>query len=104
MVLEIAEIQIRPGEQAAFNQAIAQGLELVLSKSPGFMRATVHRGIESPERYVLQIEWESLQSHTVDFRQSPAFAQWRAIVGPFFAQAPRVEHFELVTTQEVSAG
>lgn len=97
MVLELAEIVIRPGEQAAFDAAIANGIETVLSQSRGFRRASVHKGIETPERYVLQVEWDSLESHTVDFRQSTAFTQWRAIVGPFFASPPNVEHFVLVT-------
>ena len=93
MVLELAEITIRPGEQAQFDAAIAQGIAEVISRARGFRRATVHKGIESPERYVLQIEWDTLENHTVDFRGSPAFAQWRAIVGPYFGQPPRVEHF-----------
>jgi heme-degrading monooxygenase HmoA len=96
MVLELAEITIRPGEQAQFDAAIAQGIAEVISRARGFRRATVHKGIESPERYVLQIEWDTLENHTVDFRGSPAFAQWRAIVGPYFAQPPRVEHFTSV--------
>lgn len=93
MILELAEITIRPGEQAAFDAAVARGIRTVISNAKGFRRATVHKGIESPERYVLQIEWDTLENHTVDFRQSPAFAEWRAIVGPFFAVPPRVEHF-----------
>lgn len=96
MVLELAEITIRPGELAQFDAAIAQGIAEVISRARGFRRATVHKGIESPERYVLQIEWDTLENHTVDFRGSPAFAQWRTIVGPFFAQPPRVEHFTSV--------
>ena len=55
------------------------------------------KGIESPERYVLHIEWDTLENHTVGFREGPLFAQWRAIIGPFFASPPVVEHFNLVT-------
>ena len=56
--------------------------------------------METPERYVLQIFWATLEDHTVGFRQSPAFTEWRAIVGPFFAAAPHVEHFELVAQSD----
>jgi len=97
MVLELAEITIRPGEQARFDAAIARGIETVICRAVGFRRASVHKGIELPERYVLQIEWDTLENHTVDFRGSPAFAEWRSMVGPFFAQPPRVEHFTAVT-------
>ncbi|MDB5891954.1 MAG: antibiotic biosynthesis monooxygenase [Polaromonas sp.] len=97
MILEFADIRIQPGQQAAFDAAIRQGVETVISKAKGFGGYTVHKGIESPERYVLQIRWETLENHTVDFRGSAAFAEWRAIVGPFFASPPVVEHFSLVT-------
>jgi len=69
----------------------------VISHAKGFAGFKVNRGMESPERYILQIFWDTLEDHTVGFRQSEAFAQWRAIVGPFFASPPVVEHFELVT-------
>lgn len=97
MVLEVAEIRIPPGKQAEFEAAIMHGLESVLSKSPGYCAHEVQRGVESPERYILMVWWETLEAHTVGFRASPLFAQWRAIVGPFFAEPPRVEHFECVT-------
>ena len=96
MILELADIRIQPGQQAAFDQAIQHGLNTVIAKAKGFEGFKVNRGVESPERYVLQIFWTTLENHTVDFRESPAFAEWRAIVGPFFAQPPVVEHFELV--------
>lgn len=96
MILEVADIRIRPGEQAAFDEAIARGLNTVIAKAAGYRRHQVWKGIESPERYLLQIEWDTLEAHTVGFRGSPAFADWRAIVGPFFAGPPTVEHFTLL--------
>ena len=96
MILELADIRIQPGRQADFEAAIARGLETVIAKAAGVQRFSVQRGIESPERYVLQVAWDTLEAHTVGFRESPAFAEWRAIVGPFFAAPPMVEHFDLV--------
>jgi heme-degrading monooxygenase HmoA len=97
MILEIADIRIQPGQQAAFEEAIQRGLRTVIAQAAGMQGFKVNKGIESPERYVLQISWATLQDHTVGFRESPLFAQWRAIVGPFFAQPPVVEHFTLLT-------
>ena len=97
MILEIADIRIPAGQNAAFEAAVEHGLATVASQAKGFKGATVNRGIESPERYVLQIFWDTLEDHTVGFRQGQLFAQWRAIVGPFFAVPPVVEHSELVT-------
>ena len=96
MILEIADIRIAPGQQAAFEEAIQRGLTTVASKAKGMRGYKVNKGIESPERYVLQIFWDTLEDHTVGFREGPLFAQWRAIVGPFFAGPPLVEHFELL--------
>ena len=92
MVLEIADIAVRPGQEdaftAAFREAVAQ-----LHASPGFRSARMTRGIESPSRFVLLAEWDDLEAHTVGFRESERFTRWRELIGPFFDGAPRVEHF-----------
>ena len=96
MILEVADIRIQPGRQAEFDAAIQHGVNTVISQAKGFAGFKVNKGIESPERYILQIFWDTLEDHTVAFRGGPLFAEWRAIVGPFFAAPPVVEHFELV--------
>ena len=96
MILEIADIRIHPGQNSAFEAAITKGVNEVIAAAPGCQGFKINRGIENPERYVLQIFWDTLEAHTVGFRQSEAFVQWRAIVGPFFASPPMVEHFDLI--------
>jgi heme-degrading monooxygenase HmoA len=96
VILEVADIRIRAGEQAAFDEAIQRGLTSVISRAQGFRGWKVNKGIESPERYLLTIFWDTLEDHTVGFRGGPLFTEWRAIVGPFFAQPPQVEHFTLL--------
>ena len=96
MILELADIRIHPGQQAEFDEAIVRGVTTVISQAKGFRGYKVNKGIETPERYILQIFWDTLENHTVDFRGGPLFTQWRAIVGPYFAQPPVVEHFELL--------
>ena len=100
MILELADIRIHPGQQAAFDEAIQRAIGSVVSKARGFQGFKVNKGIESPERYILQIFWETLENHTVGFRESPAFAEWRAIVGPFFVGPPVVEHFILLAKSD----
>ena len=100
MILELVDIRIHPGQQAAFDAAIQRGINEVISNAKGFQGYKVNKGIESPERYILQIFWETLENHTVDFRESPEFADWRAIVGPFFAVAHTVEHFRLLAKSD----
>ncbi|KRB94020.1 antibiotic biosynthesis monooxygenase family protein [Noviherbaspirillum sp. Root189] len=97
MILELADIRIQAGKQAEFDAAIQRGVEQVISRAKGFQGYKVNKGIESPDRYVLMIFWDTLENHTVDFRESPAFQEWRAIVGPYFAAPPAVEHFTLLT-------
>ena len=96
MILELADIRIQPGRQLEFKKAVMHGLDTVLSKAKGFVRYDVRHSIETPERYVLLIHWETLEDHTIGFRTSPAHAEWRSIVSPFFAEAPYVEHFEVL--------
>ena len=96
MILEIADIRIQPGQQAAFEKAALQGMNTVFSKAKGFRGHEVRHSIESPERYVLLLQWETLEDHTVGFRGSPLYGEWRGLVSGFFAQPPFVEHFALV--------
>jgi len=96
MILELADIRIHPGKQTEFDAAVQKGIDTVVSKSKGFRGFKINKGIETPERYVLMIFWETLENHSVDFRESQAFKDWRAIVGPYFAAPPAVEHFNLL--------
>lgn len=96
MILELADLRIQPGKQADFDIAIQRGIDQVISKAKGFIDYKITRGIESPERYVLMIFWETLENHTVDFRESVAFQEWRSIVGSYFTSPPVVEHFSLL--------
>ncbi len=96
MILEHADIRIDPAKVADFEAAILRGASTVIAQAQGFQGFKVNRSIESPGRYILTIYWDTLEDHTVGFRQSPAFTEWRGIVGPFFLQPPVVEHLELV--------
>ena len=98
MILEVADIRIPPGKNAEFEAAVGQGLATVIApRATGYIAHKVQRGIESPERYLLMIWWETLEDHTVKFRGGPLFPEWRAIVGPYFASPPSVEHYTVVT-------
>lgn len=96
MILEVADIRIQPGRQAEFDEALLRALRTVMSRAAGCRGWKINKGIETPERYVLMIFWETLEAHTEGFRGGPLFAEWRAIIGPFFAAPPSIEHFTLL--------
>ena len=73
----------------------------VIAGSPGYKGHELRRCLETQGRYLLLVQWETLEAHTVGFRQSPAFTKWREIIGGFFAEAPRVEHYEKVSLEKV---
>jgi heme-degrading monooxygenase HmoA len=93
VIVEHAVINVRPGDEDAFEAAYADA-KAVLASSPGCRSIRVHRGIESPSRYLLLVEWDHLDDHVVGFRESERFTQWRALIGPFFDGAPAVDHFD----------
>lgn len=93
MVTEIADFRVLPDSQEKFADAVAEGLKYV-SDTPGFRSARLTRSAETPTRFVLLIEWDSIEAHTVGFRESENFGRWRALVGPHFDGAPNVEHFD----------
>jgi heme-degrading monooxygenase HmoA len=99
MITEIAQIDVKPGSEADFEAAVAKA-RAAFGRSKGFGGFELHRSIEKPQRYRLVVKWQTLESHTVDFRGSEAFAEWRGLVGPFFAAPPEVEHTETVLTSE----
>lgn len=91
MVLEVAIIDVRDGTQAEFEAAYAEARQQVAA-TPGWRSMRMTHGIETPTRYVLLVEWDSVEAHE-DFRASERFGRWRALIGPHFAGPPVVEHF-----------
>jgi quinol monooxygenase YgiN len=95
MIYEIAELYIKPDAHAAFQAGVAEAVPL-FKAAKGCLSMRLDRDIETPDTYHLVIGWETLENHTVDFRGSEDFQRWRGLVGGFFAQTPKVEHFETV--------
>ncbi len=89
-VLEVALIDVTDADDFA---AAYRSARDILAGTPGCRRVRMTRGIESPERFVLLVEWDSVEAHEVNFRQTDRFASWRGLIGPYFSSPPRVEHF-----------
>lgn len=92
MVLEVALIDVTPGHESEFALAYQKARHLV-AETPGCRSVRMTRGIESPSRFVLLVEWDSVDAHLTNFRDTDRFPQWRAHIGPYFASPPVVEHF-----------
>lgn len=92
MVLEVALIDVLEGREEAFAVAYREARPL-LASTPGCRSVRMTRGVESASRFVLLVEWDSVDAHLDNFRATDRFTQWRALLGPFFDGAPRVEHF-----------
>jgi heme-degrading monooxygenase HmoA len=91
MILEIAHIGVKPGMEAEFETAVAKGKPL-FAGSKGCHSMQVRRSIEVPGRYWLFVEWETLEDHTVGFRGSQVFTEWRALITHCLETPPVVEH------------
>jgi heme-degrading monooxygenase HmoA len=92
MVLEVAIIEVTPGSEDDFAAAYAKAYPLVAT-TEGCRTVRMTRGIESPSRFVLLVEWDSVEAHERNFRASERFPQWRGLIGPYFAAPPLVEHY-----------
>jgi len=92
MTLEIAMVDVTEGDEDAFAEAYSHG-RLVIASADGCRSVRMTRGVESPSRFVLLVEWDSLAAHDA-FRASDKFGEWRGHVQPYFAGPPIVEHFE----------
>ena len=94
MILEVATIDIKPGTNAEFEQNLEKA-QAVISRSEGYLGHQFQKCIEQENRYVLLIRWENLEAHTLGFRGSELFKEWRALIGPFFENLPLVQHYDL---------
>ncbi|MGP3769636.1 antibiotic biosynthesis monooxygenase family protein [Streptomyces sp. SDT5-1] len=97
MVTEIAQIEIKTGQEDAFEKAAAEARPHFLA-ADGCHGMDLHRSVEHPTRYRLMVQWETVEHHTVTFRESAGFARWRELAGPHFAAPPQVEHVYSVLT------
>ena len=93
MILEVAVLDVRPGQDAAFEAAFEEAQE-ILSASPGYQGHELRHCMEETDRYLLLVWWDTLESHTVGFRRSPAYERWRALLHHFYDPFPTVEHYE----------
>lgn len=94
MIVEQATLLVKPGTEAAFEAAVAKAVE-VFRAAKGCQGLHLQKCIEEPARYQAIIRWTTLENHTIDFRESELFQQWRGLVGEFFAEPPVVLHFEI---------
>lgn len=93
MVLEHAQLSVKPGEEGAFEAAFRQAKNIIASM-PGFGSLRLSRCLERPSTYLLLVEWDRLEDHTVGFRGSAEYQRWRSLLHHFYDPFPTVEHYE----------
>lgn len=99
MITEHALLPVIPGREEDFETAFGQARTIIASM-PGFISLRLSRAIESPNTYLLVVEWETLEDHTVGFRCSPEYQEWRGLLHHFYEPFPVVEHYRLVSSIE----
>lgn len=97
MILEHALLPVRPGQEDDFEAAFAQA-KAIIAGIRGFRSLTLSRCTERPSTYLLLVEWDRLEDHTVGFRGSEEYKQWRRLLHHFYEPFPTVEHYERVLT------
>lgn len=95
MILEVAVLNVKPGRNADFEAAFAQA-KPIISSMKGFVNLQLQKCIEKDHQYVLLVNWDTLEDHTVGFRQSAEYLQWKALLHHFYAPFPTVEHYSSV--------
>jgi heme-degrading monooxygenase HmoA len=94
MILEQAVLDIRPGQTNQFELAFAEA-QLIISTIPGYISHQLQSCIENDHRYLLLVQWQALEDHTVGFRQSLQYQRWRELLHHFYSPMPTVEHYQL---------
>lgn len=95
MVLEVAILNVKPGESVAFEQAFLQA-QSIISSMHGYVSHQLQKCLEQENRYILLVTWQTLEDHTQGFRKSAEYQQWKALLHHFYDPFPVVEHYQLV--------
>lgn len=99
MILEVALLQVIPGRESEFEAAFQQAAPIIASMK-GYRGHELQRCIEAPNKYVFLARWETLEDHTVGFRGSPEYQEWKRLLHHFYDPSPTVEHYALVHSAE----
>jgi heme-degrading monooxygenase HmoA len=99
VILEHALLPVKPDQEADFERAFATATDII-SAMPGFRRLRLTRCLERPGVYLLLVEWDRLEDHTVGFRESAEYQRWRSLLHPFYDPIPVVEHYATVLTAD----
>jgi heme-degrading monooxygenase HmoA len=92
MILEVATLKVRPGQTGAFERAFGQA-QAIIASMPGYQGHELQRCVEDDHQYVLLVRWNTLQDHTVGFRQSAQYQEWRTLLHHFYDPFPTVLHY-----------
>lgn len=103
MVLEHLDIRIVPGKAAEFEDAMERGLRTVIARAEGMRGWKFRKCVETPDRYLVEIMWDTIEAHLVTYRNGRLSQEFRALVVPFFAQPPELQHFELLAEDPLSS-
>jgi heme-degrading monooxygenase HmoA len=99
MITEHAVLPVRAGQETEFEAAFATARPLI-SGVRGFLGLRLERSIETPNHYLLLVDWDRVEDHTEGFRGSPEYQRWRELLHPFYEPFPTVEHFTRVLSSE----
>ena len=92
MILEVALLKVREGMCNEFEIAFKQASPII-SSMQGYLSHELHRCIEVPAQYILLVRWKTLEDHTIGFRQSDKFQEWKQLLHHFYEPAPKVDHY-----------
>jgi heme-degrading monooxygenase HmoA len=92
MTLEVAILNVRAGQEAEFENAMREASPLIRA-TPGFVSMDLRRCAETPNRYLLQVSWRTIEDHTIGFRESDRYQRWRELLHHFYDPFPAVEHY-----------
>jgi len=98
MILEVAILNVKQGQEEAFERAFGEA-QAIISCMKGYCSHQLQRCMEKPNRYVLLVNWDTIEDHTVGFRASPQYQQWRKLLHHFYDPFPTVEHYQSVYCQ-----
>ncbi|NOY72559.1 MAG: antibiotic biosynthesis monooxygenase [Gammaproteobacteria bacterium] len=92
MILEVAILDVKKGKGKDFELAFGQA-QKIISSMVGYVSHQLKKCIEKPNRYILMVNWQAIEDHTVGFRESKQYQEWKELLHHFYDPFPDVEHY-----------
>lgn len=93
MILEVAILELKSKRSEEFEQSFSEASQIIASQK-GYISHELKKCLEQEDKYILLVQWETVEDHEIGFRQSADYQQWKQLLHHYYEPFPVVEHYQ----------